>query len=608
MFNLPLSDAELRLAHITTPDGADIKYRHHVMNRLPEHFNDALATQYLNIFSDKSKCDANLFLLGVKEKMTNQSIRLGSSDDALKLFAKRRSKEALRFKSLNNAEASYKSLCLFVLAHDIEPLEVGKQYSLNGAINRMCCEKWWRSAVRRHHAREFEACAIDAGFVHQKAGLYVSDQTMARRIEQRKQMRSLLSQIIAENELGQVYTLAELQDLGVGSPENRRNELMARIDGSEKVALKRGLVAGLYTITCPSRMHARYYRSGDENQNYDQTTPRQANQYLGKVWTRIRAKLGRLGISVYGFIVTEPMHDGTPHKHFLLFIHKEHRKTVRKIFSDYALQDSGDEPGAKERRFTYVEIDSSKGRATSYISKYISKNIDGHGLDEDLNGVDAATSAQRVEAWASTWGIRQFASVGNPSVTIWRELRKMNEPESQDLLPFWEAAKQGDWEAYVELMGGPGIKKEDRPLQQVTEFIDQPGIYGDAQGRKAIGPMLNGEFIPYEKHQWTLSMKEDENRLKPVIRLVPDDFLEPVTELLDKNIFEILQGAETGSGPVPGSSDPEAPRHRIIATITQKGEEITGIPEGTILHWHKAKSLPEGDPGEPLVTWKLIRS
>lgn len=51
--------------------------------------------------------------------------------------------------------------------------------------------------------------------------------------------------------------------------------------------------------------------------------------------------------------------------------------------------------GAAEHRFTAVAIAWSRGTAAGYIAKYISKNIDGFGLDADLHGRDSKDSATR---------------------------------------------------------------------------------------------------------------------------------------------------------------------------------------------------------------------
>ncbi len=73
-------------------------------------------------------------------------------------------------------------------------------------------------------------------------------------------------------------------------------------------------------------------------------------------------------------------------------------------------------------------MDPAKGGAVGYIVKYIAKNIDGHQIGEKGNleaETTASEGARRVRAWASLWGLRQFQQLSEPSVSVWRELRRL---------------------------------------------------------------------------------------------------------------------------------------------------------------------------------------
>lgn len=400
--------------------------------------------------------------------------------------------------------------------------------------------------------------------VQRRRGLYVSDDALARRTEQNKRNRALLDSLTAINELGQEFSLADLAAVSVSNREIRRAELMTRISGFEYIAVGLGMAGEFVTITAPSRYHARREKSGQRNPKFDGSTPTEASRYLGGVWQRITAALDRAGVRIFGFRVAEPHHDGTPHYHCLFFVRPEHVDQFRQIVARYAVRENRDELGLRyvltqgdamrqaramraagaigslrqladavgteaafwsnpprgawrsvRARVFFKAIHWSKGTATGYIAKYICKNIDGKTALGDDGGIDyesaqaelMAATARRVDAWASTWGIRQFQQVGGPPVGIWRELRRWDYAGADDVLASAAfAADKGDWGRFVSIMGGHEKRRREMPLAIAKDETPVTNRYGEASPPTTCGVLdkQTGELAISRMHEWTV--------------------------------------------------------------------------------------------------------
>ena len=501
------------------------KYRERIFSA-HQFLSLALARQYQRTNREKGYIEANRELGRLHKRLTLgtefQGIFIDSPDEDVKRFAEQKSLAIHGvFQTYNTNIGSRRAIQEVIeyleacdLTFPLKNPDEASKLEIAQALLRCFDPDWWRRRIRKRQDLLLEHVMIELGLVNKQKGIYASNHCVERKLKQWQRNEDLLASLEAENDLGQVFNLLDLAKRGVSNLVNRRNELMTRLSGFESVAKDRGDSGVFYTLTAPSKYHSQLAKNCRPNPKYSGASPRDTQEYFNQVWARIRAKLKRIGIQPYGFRVVEPHHDGTPHWHMLLFVAPKDVETLNSTIRHYALEEDGTERGAAHSRVKVEYIDPNKGSAVGYIAKYIAKNIDGEHVGTDHYGKDAIESATRIRAWASNWSIRQFQSIGGPSVTVWREARQFANSELADkildriddekLKALVDAADTGNWKSFVELSGGPTAQRKDQPLRALHVTKDEPNKYGEAVN-KLLGLIYRGkEKIQTKIREWTV--------------------------------------------------------------------------------------------------------
>ncbi|EGR3037042.1 replication endonuclease [Vibrio parahaemolyticus] len=443
-------------------------------------------------------------------------------------------------------------------------------------ISKLISEKWWCGRLNKIRKIMREHLAIAMGQVSSKASPYASwDCVREHQAQQTANYEYIKQCQLLDEETGEEADLWDMVKKSVANPAIRRHELMVRCRGCEDIGNELGLQGLFLTLTTPAKYHNSYKKGGFIG-HWNGASPRDAQTYLNNVWQRIRAKLGRKDIRWFGVRVAEPHHDGTPHWHLLIWVKPEDKELVTEIFVDYATKEDRHELFDKQGKFDHSarcdvgEIDPELGTATGYIAKYISKNIDGFAMDDEVSdetGKSVKDMAKNVSAWKSRWNIRQFQFFGGAPVTTYRELRRFANQnkkafmeylfmqERVDLLTIYsmlqrdlvgpikpsklitneelmkvigdsyqartksedasvtdtlKAADHGNWQGYIMGQGGPFVKREDLLIVNSYEVLPFASPHGE-DVRKIEGFTTPEETIKTRTKVWTIQKKSKVN-------------------------------------------------------------------------------------------------
>ncbi|MEB5749147.1 replication endonuclease [Leclercia adecarboxylata] len=386
-----------------------------------------------------------------------------------------------------------------------------------GSLARMLCADWWYRKLWQMRCEWREEQLRAVCLVNKKASPYVSYEAVIHKREQRRKSLEFFKSHELVNADGDKLDMEDVVNASNSNPAHRRNEMMACVKGLELIAEMRSDCAVFYTITCPSRFHATL-NNGRPNPKWTNETVRQSSDYLVETFAAFRKAMHKAGLRWYGVRVAEPHHDGTVHWHLLCFMRKKDRRAITALLRKFAIRKDREELGKNTGpRFKSELINPRKGTPTSYIAKYISKNIDGRGLAKEVSketGRSLRDSAEHVTAWASLHRVQQFRFFGIPGRQAYRELRllagqagrsqgdkKAGAPvlDNARLDAVLAAADAGCFATYIMKQGGVLVPRKHHLVRTAYELNDEPSAYGD-HGIRIYGiwsPIIEGRICTH---------------------------------------------------------------------------------------------------------------
>ena len=243
-----------------------------------------------------------------------------------------------------------------------------------------------------------------------------------------------------------------------------RLQIITTTTGIDKYAKSAGMEAVLITLSALPKFHPNPSIGAN---SWTGEMPDKGHRWIMRNFERVRARLAKKDITISGVRSAEAHQDGCSHVHVMAWANPTQIEAIIQEFKK--TKGWKKEPGAQ---FVIIKNNETLGKkaatAASYVLKYILKTLTTTGT---------TTDADRDDAWRSTWGIRGVQFFGIPTLDSWRTLRAAKATDIITATPLiaaaWAAARGGRYAAFLEMDGGLGCKKKDRPIQIKTQTDDE---------------------------------------------------------------------------------------------------------------------------------------
>jgi len=188
-------------------------YRKKIFDRHPYLVN-ALKTNYLKIYNEKSLREANLFIGGIDKELIIHDLNLSDSTDKIKTFCDDISSKC-RFTVIEYGEnkISYQICRGIANRYKIVIKAFDNDQPFIPTLNKLSCPKWWFKKINLLRLQYIEQVSRKRNLVHKNGSCYASQFAIENgKTQLKRSFEYLLSNSIV-NEDSQTYSLFLWMDL-----------------------------------------------------------------------------------------------------------------------------------------------------------------------------------------------------------------------------------------------------------------------------------------------------------------------------------------------------------------------------------------------------------